>query len=123
MGIVRYNVEVTRVDEYEIAIDDSVWTEEKIQEWSSHFYKAKGKKDFIGHLAKSISHEDNTGEGMEGFGYVKQRHSISEEGDLINQYTEKRVKVTEEDYTEGLSVIIINHKEDYETEIMKLRTK
>lgn len=122
MPIVRYNVEVIRKDEYEIAIDDAIWTPEAIQEWSKHFTNSKGKKDIASHLAKAIAHE-GTKQHLEGFGYVKQKSTLAPEGMFLHQNTLDRKTVTEDKYTEGLLVTIIQHKEDYETELMKLRTK
>jgi hypothetical protein len=122
MAIVRYNVEVIRKDEYEIAIDDAIWTPEAIQEWNDHFANAKSKKDIASNLAKAITHE-GIQEHMEGFGYVKQRTTLSSEGLYLHQNTLDRKTVTDDKYTEGLQVTIIQHKVDYETEIMKLRTK
>jgi hypothetical protein len=122
MAIIRYNVEVTRVDEYEIEIDDSVWTEEEIKNWNKSFQDAKKPKHIVDHLAKAISNY-GTAEWMEGFGFIKQKHCRMKEGDFYTQYNDDRKDIPEEDYTKGLLVTIIQHNEDYETEIMKLRDK
>lgn len=120
MGIIRYNVEVTRVDEYEIHIDDAIWTEEEIKKWSNTFQDAKKPKHIVDHLAKAITNH-GIAEGMEGFGYVKQKHCRMPNGDFYSQQTAFLEKIKESDYTKGLSVIVIQHNEDYESEINKLR--
>ncbi|MFV8336460.1 hypothetical protein ACNQF7_10295 [Flavobacterium sp. RSP29] len=119
MAIKKYTIEVTRVDEYEIEIDDSIWTDERISSWSDSFFETdedSRQEDFVKLLANALTHQDIK-EGMEGFGYVKQKYHSMEEGDLLTQYSSGLTKVSEENYTEGLFVNIISHKDEYDTEI------
>ena len=120
MAIKKYTVEVTRVDEYEIEIDDSIFTDEVIAEWSESFFPTDEDsrlEDYVKHLAESLTHQ-GIQEGIEGFGFIKQKYHSMEEGALLFQ-TYQGKKLTEEDYSEGLFVNIISHKDDYETEIFK----
>ncbi|MBC7847233.1 MAG: hypothetical protein H7Y10_12150 [Flavobacterium sp.] len=121
MALKKYKVEVTRVDEYEIEIDDALWTNERIAEWSESFFETdynNRQEDFVKHLAESLTHQ-GIKEGIEGFGHVKQKYHSMEEGDLLTQYYDGLKKITEDNYTEGLFVNIISHKDDYETEIFE----
>lgn len=120
MATKKYTVEVTRVDEYEIEIDDSIWTDEKIADWSDSFFETdedSRQEDFVKHLAESMTHQDIK-EGLEGFGYVKQKYHSMEEGELLNQYGIGLKPIENEKYTKGLFVNIISHKGEYETEIL-----
>ena len=119
MAIKKYTVEVTRVDEYEIEIDDSIWTDKRISSWSEGFFETdedSRQEDFAKNLAKSMTHQDIQ-EFLEGFGYVKQKYHSMEEGDLLYQ-SEGFTKISDADYTEGIIVNIISHKDEYETEIL-----
>lgn len=58
---------VTREATMDITIDDSVWTDDEIEEWSKHFQDADGLEELVGRLAAmKVNHED--GEFLEGFG-------------------------------------------------------
>lgn len=119
MAIKKYKIEVTRVDEYEIEIDDAIYTDEVIEEWSESFYETDDdsrQEDFVKHLAKSIT-SAGIQEGIEGFGHVKQQYYSMDEGDFLTQYSDGLKEVTTEEYSPGLLVKIISHKGDYETEI------
>ncbi|MRX40600.1 hypothetical protein GJU43_15035 [Flavobacterium sp. LC2016-23] len=119
MAIKKYTVEVTRVDEYQIEIDDAIYTDDVIEQWSESFYETEEdtrQEDFVKHLAKAMT-SGGIKEGLEGFGYVKQKHDNMEAGNLLTQYTSQSKKVTEEEYSPGLFVNIINHDNDYDTEI------
>ncbi len=120
MAIQKFTVEVTRVDEYEIEIDDAIYTDEVIEQWSESFQETdedNRKEDFVKHLANAIT-SGGKAEPMEGFGYVKQKWHASKEDDLLFQVKSGMQKVTEEDYSPGLFVNIISHDDDYQTEIL-----
>jgi hypothetical protein len=125
MAIIKFNVEVTRVDEYEIEIDDSIWTDETIADWSESFFETdidSRQEDFVKHLAESMTHQDIK-ESMEGFGFVKQKYKSMEKGDLLNQYGSGLKPIGNAKYTKGLFVNIISHKDEYETEAKLLTPK
>lgn len=121
MALKKYKVEVTRVDEYEITIDDSIYTDEVIEQWSESFFETEEDErleDFVKHLAKGITCAGKA-EPLEGFGFVKQKFHSMEDGDLLDQCKAEMKKVTEEDYSPGLLVNIISFDDEYETEIFK----
>ncbi|MEZ0182629.1 hypothetical protein AB9T89_10315 [Flavobacterium oncorhynchi] len=121
MAIQKYKVEVTRVDEYEIEIDDAIYTDEFIEQWSESFFETdegSRKEDFAKHLAGAIT-SGGKAEPLDGFGYVKQKFHSSKEGDLLFQVKSGMQKVTEEDYSPGLFVNIISYDDDYQTEIFE----
>ena len=58
---------VTRETTMDITIDDSVWTDEEIEEWSKHFQDADDLEELVERLAAmKVRYED--GQFMEGFG-------------------------------------------------------
>ncbi|MEO8532832.1 MAG: hypothetical protein ABI441_03745 [Flavobacterium sp.] len=119
MAIKKYKVEVTRVDEYEIEIDDAIYTDDVIEQWSEIFFNTDEdtrQEDFAKHLASGIT-SAGIKEVLEGFGYVKQKHHNTSDGDILPQYTSQLKKVTEEEYSPGILVNIISHNDDYTTEI------
>jgi hypothetical protein len=121
MSILKYKVEVVRTDEYEIEIDDAIYTNDTIEEWSQHFLATDDEsrqEDFVKHLAVAIS-MSGTAQGLEGFGYVKQKHCSMIQSDYYTQTAVGRRKVTEEEYNPGLIVTINSYEDQIETEIFK----
>ena len=120
MAIKKYKVEVVRTDEYEILIDDSIFTDEYIEHWSETFFDTDEDnrlEDFVKHLANGISYDDKA-KALEGFGHIKQRHCSMNPGNLFTQYNSKS-KITAEEYTPGIMVTINAYADNYETEIFK----
>jgi len=119
MAIKKYTVEVTRVDEYEIEIDDSLYTDEFIEQWSLSFYETdedSRQEDFVKHLASGLT-SGGIKSGLEGFGYVKQKYASQADNEILTQYSSGFKKVTEEEYSPGLFVKINQYDDDYQTEI------
>ena len=119
MALKKFRVEVVRTDEYEIEIDDSVYTDEFIEQWSESFQDTEEdsrQQDFVKHLAGSITCTGKK-EFLEGFGFIKQRFHSMDTDDFLTQYSKGFTKVTEEEYSPGIKVEIINYDEDYEIEI------
>ena len=121
MAIQKYKVEVVRTDEYEIEIDDAIYTDEVIEQWSESLFDTdedSRQEDFVKHLASSIT-SSGTAKGLEGFGFIKQKLNCMEDGYLLSQYSSELKKVTEEEFSPGIMVNIIGYDDDYETEIFK----
>lgn len=120
MAIKKYTVEVVRTDEFEIEIDDSIYTDEFIETWSESFYdteEGSRQEDFVKHLASGLTRA-GIANGLEGFGYVKQKFASKNKGVLLSQYSQTK-KITEEDYSPGISVKIHQYDDDYQTEIFE----
>jgi len=121
MAIKKYRVEVVRTDEYEIEIDDAIYTDEFIEQWSESFQDTDEEsrtEDFVKHLAGSITCNGKA-QGLEGFGYIKQSiHSCDGELEL-SQYSSGLKRIPEEEFSPGIKVEIINYDEDYEIEIFE----
>lgn len=119
MAIKKYKVEVIRTDEYEIEIDDSIWTDEQIEQWSLMFYKTNDdsrQEDFVKHLAEAIT-TNGLRYGMEGFGFVKQKYKNDKEDDFLIQHNNLGERIREENFTPGILVNIISYNDGYDTEI------
>lgn len=68
----KYTVTVTRVDEYEVHIDEEIWTPGLLKEWESTFWDLP---DGLESLAGSIGHAlmlAGFNHFHEGFGYIKE---------------------------------------------------
>lgn len=63
----KFKCTVTKETTMDIEIDDSVWTDEEIEEWQRHFYDAKNIEDIAKHVA-IMKAETEDGEFIEGFG-------------------------------------------------------
>lgn len=98
---------VTRETTMDITIDDSVWTDEEIEEWSKHFQDANDLEELVERIAAmKVNHED--GEFLEGFGiplidgkkpysYLKD-NEIDESINICNQEESIDVDVAEITY-------------------------
>ena len=72
MAIRKFKGTVTRVNEYEIEIDDSIYTPEYLKAWEKSFYDAPEISDFVEHLAGTLTQYENDHRSqMEGFGIVR----------------------------------------------------
>jgi len=63
----KFKCKVEKTYEYEIEIDETVWTEDAISNWSSVFYDADDLEDVARILAEMKTRYDS-GEDIEGFG-------------------------------------------------------
>lgn len=98
----KFKITVTKTSEYEIEVDESIWTPEAIQDWAKTFYPADDAKEFAEHLASAVSNETGF---MEGFGVVKRTWASGSE-----VFQGKGVV-----YEKGLNVIV-NDENDIEIE-------
>src|ERR1044072_6890973 len=104
----KFNITLTRIDEYEVHVDETIWTPDKITEWASYFYPTSDAEELAKHLSLAVMNEGSASGFMEGFGFVK---TYNPDGSVKPQYGQGFKKVEQADYTEGLSIRIISEKE------------
>jgi hypothetical protein len=116
----KFNVTVVRSDEYEIEIDESVWTKEEIKEWGNTFYGGSSLRDVASSLGEAWM-KQGSGYFKEGFGYVRELDGNGnpktipfkdDEGNYCNLPDEK--------YTKGLTIRPITEDENYEVEVSRV---
>lgn len=113
----KFKVTITRIDEYEISIDETVWTPEELKNWSKSFYPTENTKELAKHVAGAIFHSGSGDGFMEGFAIVKQLRN--DNTPMFQMHHGK--KVLEEDYTKGLLAKIIDENEDIEFEVEEIK--
>ena len=113
----KFKVKITRVDTYEITVDESVWTPEEIADWEKTFFPALDAEDIAKHLAYSVMRNGSGNGFMEGWGYVK---TLRSDGTLRTQIGSQLKPLKETDYSKGLSVRVISEDSDYEEEVTKI---
>ncbi|NRT11508.1 hypothetical protein [Flavobacterium sp. 14A] len=121
MAIQKFTVEVVRTDEYEITIDDSIYTEDYLEQWSESFFETEEgnrQEDFAKHIALGISLAGKA-QSLEGFGFVKQAFKPVDENDIEPQYGYNRKQITEQEYTPGIQVKILEYNDGHEVEIFE----
>lgn len=64
----KFRCSVTKTYEYEIEIDENIWTEENIKGWASVFEYAETLEDIVEILAERKTRY-GFGEHIEGFGF------------------------------------------------------
>lgn len=112
----KFKVTVTRIDEYEIEIDETVWTPSELKDWAKTFFPTESLAEFAKHLAGAVMSNGSANGFMEGFGYVKTYRS---DGSVREQFGALK-KVEESQYTTGLSVTPISEDEDFDYEVEEI---
>lgn len=115
----EFKIEVIRTDEYKIEVDPNVWTKEELQNWSNTFWNVETTEDIAKALATSVTRQ-GTCKFYEGFGNVK---TEQEDGYVLSQYKRDEkgelVTLTDDDYTNGLKIIIISEDYDYQANLIE----
>ena len=107
----KYKVEVTRKDSYEIEIDETIWTEEQIEHWSSIFFAAADTEDVANLLAMQLSKHGCDARAIEGFGLVDRLSDADRPKVLMGSDSPPPSK-----FTSGLAVRVISEGRNFETE-------
>lgn len=108
----KINVQAKRNDEYIIEIDEKIFNDEALKEWSSVFHEVESIEEFAEALAFQIL-RFGSGEFYEGFGIIK---TINPNGHLKYQ-THRGKLVTEDQYTKGILVTIVDEDNDHDFEM------
>lgn len=115
----KFKVIVTRTDEYNIEIDESIWTPEEIKDWGKTFWGGETLKDVVAPLAIAWMNQ-GASNFKEGFGYVKQVDSVGTEESFLYRSEDGEVGIIpEEKYCLGIKVEVVS-EDDYETQIKEL---
>ena len=111
----KAKLEVTRIDEYEVEIDEKIWDSKTLKEWTETFWDVENIQELGKALATAVMRY-GVGKFMEGFGNVKQ---IRPDGSEIAQYKRNENNELEkiDKYTKGLLVIIHSEDENYYVEL------
>lgn len=114
----KFKITVTRTDEYEIEVDEKVWTTDVIQTWGDTFWGGEDIEDVAKLLAVQWMKQDGS-YFKEGFGFVKELNSSNEIKGV--PYTDKDGKfaypLPVSEYAEGLSIKPIVEDEEYDVEV------
>lgn len=106
----KFKCRVTRVDEYEIEIDEERINEEWMKDFRSYMYKFHDYEKHAEHLAQLRARQ---GEGFyEGYGYV----SVNGERPLAVRLSE----LNESSYESGININVISEDEECEVEIEEI---
>lgn len=114
----KFRVTVTRVDEYEVEVDEAVWTEEAIKEWESVFYPLHDTEGVAKDLAIQYMRTDNW--FIEGYGYVPVLMSDGTRKTIFAGSEDGAKAIPEDKYAKGVSIKPICEDRDYETEIKEI---
>lgn len=110
----KFKIEVTRVDEYEIEVDETIYDQQALKNWSQTFWDVDSAQELAESLAETVARNGAGRNFMEGFGTVKTYYS---DGSEKTQYTRDFKRITE--FTPGLSIRIISEDDDISTETKK----
>jgi len=106
----NFKCKVTRVDEYEIEVDETKITEEWMKNFRSYMYNFIDIEDHVEHLAQLRARQ---GEGFyEGYGYV----SVNGERPFAVSLSEEN----ESSYEDGINIKVIDEDDDIEVELEEI---
>ena len=107
----KYSIEAVRTDNYIVEIDESIWTPEELEKWSSVFWDTDDTKELAEHIALSVMREGYE-KIIEGFGYL---YTQDEDGRHLHQWArnEKGVLAEVIDFSPGVKLTIISEDDDY----------
>lgn len=114
----KFKVVVTRVDEYEIEVDENIWDEKTLADWSNVFTPVSSAEEVAKDFAVAFIRNENN-YFIEGYGYVKK---FNEDGSqdhfpFRDESGEFCYPLPEEQYTKGISIKPICQDYNYDTEI------
>lgn len=107
----KFKFKATKVIDFEVEIDESVWNEEKITKWSETFYDANNIDDIAEMLAiLFIDNGGEEGECLEGFGVP-----------MIDQSVPFPYNLTAEGYKKVSTDISINKISEHKITLEKVK--
>lgn len=115
----KLNIEVKRIDQYEILIDEKIWKKEELEDWSKVFSSVHNVDELAEHLAYKISRQGVESQFYEGFGYVQfyNKNGKLRLQHIYNKGEFERIK----DYCAGIKVTVISHDDEYEFETSEVK--
>lgn len=109
----KFRITVERTDEFEIEVDENIYTAAELSEWSKVFTKCNSLEEFAEILATQMSRLGSDQWFFEGFGYVQVLRNDGSERKIFNGSGE----VSAQKITPGIKVRVISEDEDLETTI------
>ncbi len=105
----KFNVVVTRTDEYEKEVDENVWNEKELADWSKTFHHVSDQWDVAQDLAERVIRQGHS-EFIEGYGHIAAFRK--KDGYEYHSYTKSKCP--------GIKLTVISEDEDYQTEVKEL---
>lgn len=116
----KFKVTVVRTDEYEIDIDESVWTKEEIKEWGKIFWGGTSLRDVASALGEAWM-KQGAGFFKEGFGYVRELDSKGSPKKIpVKNEKGEFDFLPDEKFAKGLTLRPINEDESYEVDVRRV---
>jgi len=103
----KFKCTVTRVDEYEIEIDETVINTEWMDDFKKHFYKIDDLEGHAEHIAQMRARTGPT-DFIEGYGHVRIN------GHQYRHDTDKHIE-------SGINISVISEDHDCEVEVEEIK--
>lgn len=115
----KLKVEITREDEYEIEIEETIWGEDELADWSNHFHPIESVEELADTLATEITRNGYDG-FIEGFGYLT---IFRQNGSRVNHFVHREGKLQtlpEQEYCKGIKVTLKSYDDYYSANIEEI---
>lgn len=119
--MIKYNVQAIRTDEYIVEIDETVWTPEALESWSSVFTDIENTEELAEHITFLLMRFGYE-RFIEGFGYIQTQNS---DGYQYSQFErdDKGNMVTVTEFSAGIKVTIISEDDEYSFETEEIKSE
>lgn len=116
-----FTVEVTRVDEYKVEIDDSIINEEWMAYFENYFWKLDNDLKKVAAAITNFQARFGDGDGfIEGFGYVKRDGKLPFSSADLDENGEWLPEEEQREPNQGLNIIIVNEDNDIEIDVTEI---
>lgn len=107
----KYKVEVTRIDVFEVEIDEAIWNKEELESFSKTFWDISNSAHLAESIAKEVACQGSGNEYFEGFGCIQM---LNYDGSKRTCFSGSTI-LNEDEVTKGIQVRILSEGEDIDT--------
>lgn len=115
-----YEVTLKKVDQCKVHIDETIWNEAALQDFSRYFNKVETIEDLLNILMLKIQLQ-GIGENYEGFGFIKTNTLVKTEAMEMVQLDATYKRLTDNNYCKGIEITVTDESPEYEVELTKVK--
>lgn len=117
----KFKCTVTRTDEYEIEIDETIYNKEWMEKFSSYMYDFNSLSQHVEHLAQYQARLGSGASFIEGYGYVNRNGKLPYSPEDFDENGEWLPEEQRRQTAPGLNINIISEDEDCEVDVEELK--
>lgn len=115
----KFRLEITRTDEYHFDVDENIWDEAALKDYSNTFSTVETIPDLLENLAFQVM-RFGSDKFYEGFGYVRE---IDHNGKDVKQYGNDHIELKESDYCQGITMTLVSEDDEFDYDTKEILNK